>query len=464
MRYKDLIAMSLRNLWRRKLRSLLTILGVFIGTASVLLMLSIGFGQRRAFMKMATAEGDLNTIRIYSNIDFGPDGEVWGDKNAKHLNEEAIAELSAIPNVREVVPYLSVSVMAKQGAYENYLNIEGVPREHLERLNLPFIEGGLAAEDQFLPIYVGKYILLDFYNPNDRRGGYVDWQELRRQGPKVDLINKEFFIIWDMNSYWASNDPSSGVSKPKRYPAKASGILGKPGDDEWTSYDHTVYAPLEDLKDQLKLVFRGRAWPGQPRRKNGKPTGEIIYNQLEVKTVSYDKTKEVFSAVKDLGYQANSAIEWIDNMEQESKRSQMVLGAIGGVSLIVAAIGIANTMMMSIYERTKEIGVYKVLGCSLHNIRDMFLAEAGFIGLFGGLFGVLFSLLGSFVMNRYGAILGGLGGGMGYMAAETGEISYIPPWIVPCAILFACVIGMISGLMPARRAMQLSALEALRNE
>lgn len=136
---------------------------------------------------------------------------------------------------------------------------------------------------------------------------------------------------------------------------------------------------------------------------------------------------------------------------------QAVLGGIGAVSLLVAAIGIANTMMMSIYERTKEIGVIKVLGCSLKNIRQMFLLEAGFIGLIGGVIGNILSLIMSFVVNK---VVGSMGAEMGM----TDVISYIPPWLVLISLAFAILVGMAAGYFPARRAMKLSPLAAIRNE
>ena len=135
---------------------------------------------------------------------------------------------------------------------------------------------------------------------------------------------------------------------------------------------------------------------------------------------------------------------------------QAVLGGIGAVSLLVAAIGIANTMMMSIYERTKEIGVMKVIGCSLKNIRQMFLLEAAFIGFVGGVIGNILSFLMSFVIN----FLTGNGSAVGL----DGNISYIPLWLVLVSLAFAVLVGMTAGYFPALRAMRLSPLAAIRNE
>ena len=111
-------------------------------------------------------------------------------------------------------------------------------------------------------------------------------------------------------------------------------------------------------------------------------------------------------------------------------------------------------MMMSIYERTKEIGVMKVLGCDLRNIRTLFLMEAGFIGFIGGIVGLILSFVISMVMNKLA------------QAAEEymSGISYIPAWLVVLSLVFAVVVGMLAGFFPARRAMKLSPLAAIRNE
>ena len=158
-----------------------------------------------------------------------------------------------------------------------------------------------------------------------------------------------------------------------------------------------------------------------------------------------------------MGFQTHSNAEYLESMKKQSAMIQAVLGGIGAISLLVAAIGIANTMMMSIYERTREIGVIKVLGCDLKNIKQMFLMEAGFIGFLGGVIGNVFSIIISVVINK---VVAGMGAEMGI----TGGISYIPVWLVLVSLLFATLVGMAAGYFPALRAMRLSPLAAIRNE
>ena len=150
---------------------------------------------------------------------------------------------------------------------------------------------------------------------------------------------------------------------------------------------------------------------------------------------------EVQAAVTDMGYEAHSSMQWLEQAQEQMDMIQAVLGGIGAVSLFVAAIGIANTMMMSIYERTREIGVLKVLGCALGDIRSMFLIEAGFIGLMGGAAGLLLSYGVSSLINKF------LGSAHGHGRRRRGYFPH-PHVAFGGGCGFAIVIGMLAGLFP----------------
>lgn len=188
-------------------------------------------------------------------------------------------------------------------------------------------------------------------------------------------------------------------------------------------------------------------------RQNGRAYKQIYYNSIYVRADRMESVEPIQKAIRDMGFEANSNTEWLKQTQEQMRTIQMALGGIGAVSLFVAAIGIANTMMMSIYERTKEIGILKVLGCDLTDIHRTFLMEAGFIGLVGGCIGLLLSYGVSAIIN---------------IAAKSSAyqgISYIPFWLASLAIVFSVVMGMVAGGgFPAFRAMHLSPLAALRNE
>ena len=225
------------------------------------------------------------------------------------------------------------------------------------------------------------------------------------------------------------------------------------GKEDYSQYSYGVYANIEQLKAQLKKVFKKNPIPGQPTNKKGKPYNYFVYNSASVQVDDMDHVKEVQQAINEMGYQASSMIEGIENQQKQANMIQAVLGGIGAVSLFVAAIGIANTMMMSIYERTKEIGVMKVLGCDMRNIQAMFLMEAADIGLVGGIVGLGISYLISMIINKVVAASGNMS-----------SLSYIPLWLAGASVIFAVVIGMAAGYFPSKRAMKLSPLAAIRNE
>ena len=171
-----------------------------------------------------------------------------------------------------------------------------------------------------------------------------------------------------------------------------------------------------------------------------------------MKVSDLNKVQEVQQQIKDMGYQASSLTDQLNTMKETTKMLRIVLGAIGAVSLIVAAIGITNTMVMAIYERTIEIGIMKVIGASLRDIKLLFLTEAAFIGFAGGVLGIITSFLMSLIVNLVAT----------KQASEM--TSSIPVWLYLSAVAFATVIGVLSGYLPAKRAMKLSALTAIKTE
>ena len=207
------------------------------------------------------------------------------------------------------------------------------------------------------------------------------------------------------------------------------------------------------------------------KKANNKAEGVIVnerskqYEQVIAFIDDIGKIESISQKIKDMGFFVYNSGDWIRQMQNTSKMIQAVLGGIGAISLLVAALGITNTMVMSIYERTREIGVMKVLGASLKDIRNLFLIEAGVIGLIGGIIGALLSFIISLLMNTvFSSQLGGIFGNINPGMTGTSNVSLIPFWLVLASIAFSTMVGLLAGYYPARRAMRLSALEALRNE
>ncbi len=451
MRFLDLLTMSINNLRRRKVRTALTVLGVVIGTASVVVMVSLGIGLNALMMEMYSSYGSMTAIEIYN---YGNNGNNGTNDNPLYLTDDTVKEFLRIPHVTSASPVLETNVILKQGVYETNTSINGVTREFMEQI--PLGQGKLpdpkSTEMEFI---YGNAIVQWFQNSKTGKG-YWDTQEL----PDIDYMNKSMFVIFDTDAYYQSRSGGSGdgtpVKAPKKYLIRTAGVV-EGGIDDYNSYAYGVYTDIDQLKTQLKKIYKKNPIPGQPTNKKGKPYSYFIYNQAYVYVDDMENVTAVQKAITDMGFQANSQMEWIEQSQQTYNMIQLVLGGIGAISLFVAAIGIANTMMMSIYERTKEIGVIKVLGCDLRTIRNMFLLESGFIGFMGGVIGVAISYGIGFIMNHF------LGIGQ-IMTGQAGDISRIPLWLAAAAVVFAIFVGMAAGFFPSLRAMHLSPLAAIRNE
>ena len=451
MRFLDLLTMSINNLRRRKVRTALTVLGVVIGTASVVVMVSLGIGLNALMMEMYSSYGSMTAIEIYN---YGNNGNNGTNDNPLYLTDDTVKEFLRIPHVTSASPVLETNVILKQGVYETNTSINGVTREFMEQI--PLGQGKLpdpkSTEMEFI---YGNAVVQWFQNSKTGKG-YWDTQEL----PDIDYMNKTMFVIFDTDAYYQSRSGGSGdgtpVKAPKKYLIRTAGVV-EGGIDDYNAYAYGVYTDIDQLKTQLKKIYKKNPIPGQPTNKKGKPYSYFIYNQAYVYVDDMENVTAVQKAITDMGFQANSQMEWIEQSQQTYNMIQLVLGGIGAISLFVAAIGIANTMMMSIYERTKEIGVIKVLGCDLRTIRNMFLLESGFIGFMGGVIGVAISYGIGFIMNHF------LGIGQ-IMTGQAGDISRIPLWLAAAAVVFAIFVGMAAGFFPSLRAMHLSPLAAIRNE
>ena len=283
-------------------------------------------------------------------------------------------------------------------------------------------------------IVLSQDVLNWFYDPNTGK------QAVDRDGnPKVTMESK-FQLTFDYNNVYNNNNPvlpGDGDSQPapgKTYRVDPIGIVS-PSNNEFSWYC------LMDIEAVQKLAKENSDYM-QLDTKN--------YNRVMVKCESTDAVSEVKAAIDDMGYGTSSLQDALEQAEKQMQQIQYLLGAIGGVSLLVAAIGIMNTMMMSIYERTKEIGIIKVLGCRMDNIAELFLTEAAYIGFFGGAAGLGISYGLSAVINHF--------------VGDSGFKSIIPFYLAVGAVLFSVTVAMLSGLYPAIRAMRLSPLNAIRNE
>ena len=418
----DIISMAIRNLWKRKLRTFLTVLGVVIGTASIVVMISVGIGMNEGYKEQAEQMGSLNVIDVYTP---------WSSDSGKkvQLDTKTIEEIRKIPGVEAVSPTINEYLTIIDGRYAAGVSVVGIDPAAMEAMEYKIGWGRPLQEGDSMALVLGGSAKGDFYNPKQ------SWQN-RWNGEntiEIDPLNDKFKITYDQSYGEKGYDKSI---KPEKI--TVVGVTDENSSNSWYSY-----MPIKDVEK----MEAARMKKSKEKKQN---TG---YDEAVVKVKDMKDVERVQQAIKDMGFQASSLTEYLNSMQEQSRMLQMVLGAIGAISLIVAAIGIANTMVMAIYERTKEIGVMKVIGASVRDIRMLFLTEASFIGFMGGIAGIIISFAVSKIINVVALNMG-----------QTYNISVIPWYLAVAAVLFATLMGTAAGFMPAVRATKLSALAAIKTE
>ena len=453
MRFSDIARSCMQNLLRRKSRTVLTVLGVIVGCCSIVLMISIGQGINEQNKQMLKNMGNLNDITVYAD-GGGSHSMVTsssvsgaGSEQAK-LDDDAVQNFRSIAGVAGVLPQktMSYSVDATQGAgsryVSQYVNVVGVDATQLEESGYKLASGRLPMRAG--EVLAGKSFVYSFYDkyasdPSNHRieaGGYYcdehGCAQSEGEDPFFDMLNSKITLITGAN-----------YQSPDDY-HKVGGGSG-------------IVTSIDDMKT-LNVKISGDT--------KANTSSKVVYDQVLVHTQDIKDVADVEAQIKGAGYQTSSFEQTRKEIEKQSRGIQLALGGIGAVSFFVAAIGIANTMIMSVSERTREIGIMKALGCYVRDIRMMFLCEAGAIGLVGGVIACLISAIGSIGINM--ASLGGFSVenlGKAIMGGDdVSRISVIPWWLFVVAMLFSIAVGVIAGFGPANKAVKIPALDAIKND
>ncbi|SFH93668.1 ABC-type transport system, involved in lipoprotein release, permease component [Tindallia magadiensis] len=442
----DLFKMSWDSLLRRKTRTILTILGVVIGTCSIIVMLSLGIAMDRGFQEFLQEMGDLTVIEVYPQGQFmGGQGSSRTQQRQTQLNDATISSFNKIPGVKAVMATREKYMRIGAGRHIANVNVVGVDPEVMESFGFTAEEGRLLHANDRESMVFGHDVPHQFYNPRLRQSFH--YGPAGDEAPPVDVLTSSLLITSDMSHGDRQTDRPDHTDdkEPLKHDVRGVGILERSHDQK----DYQVFMSLSSFESILEQEQRHN-------RETQNRSQRDEYDSVRIKAASINEVDGILKLLQDQGYQTFSLTQILDDMKNTARMTQAILGGIGAVSLLVAAIGITNTMIMSIYERTREIGVMKVIGATLSDIKGLFLIEAGLIGFGGGLLGVCFSYLISYGLNQLGS------GFMGPGSAQ--RLSIIPISLALAALLFSTVVGLIAGYSPARRAMKLSALEAIRND
>lgn len=426
MKTFDVFRLSVLNLYRRISRTMLTVIGVVIGSACIIIMVSIGLTNLAQFDEMLDG-AELKRIEVYSSH--------MDNANTVKLNEMATVAFNNIDNVDYIVPQKRMNFYAEvEGYYAPCFSVIAIPPEYLDKV--AEIENGvnINPNSSMVQLVMGEGSYRNFIkSEDDYKRGY--------EGPNLDWMSSQIELF--LGGIQAKKDVN--IPSSRMYRANVVGIL-KNKEENYKS--HEVYMSLDAadriLKENYKLV-------------NAMSLNANEYDNVFVYVKDMDYVQEVLNKIRSYGFEAHSNTEWIDEMKKQQQAQQGQLLAIGLISLIISAIGIANTMMTGIIERKKEIGVMKVIGVSIPKIRTMFLIESAIIGAVGGFIGSLIAHIFGYMVISGGEEVNFLG-----MYFQSGMKFIIPIWLDLGAISIAIVVGVIAGFLPARRATMLSPLEAVR--
>lgn len=455
--------MTLQNLTRRKSRTILTVLGVVVGCCAIVTMMSIGFGVQNSQQIMLEGMGDLTLIQVYSN----------GRKDSK-LDDTAIRKFQNIANVDVAVGKTqlnNVGMTIFAGNNDRYqmqwTQVIGINKDAMEKFGFQLLEG--AYPKQPFEVLAGQYTA---YNLMDT---------MRPEGQ--NMISR-----WD---YMYTYDPNTGMmteNDPSALPDPYMKLNGQTLKLELYSYENFDVKKYQEIKvtgvvkeDYNKdyatsegLIFFTTDLQALQKMFYPSSSQKMEYSEIFVKAKDISQVADIESDIKKMGYSTYSMESVRKPLEEEARKQQMMLGGLGAVSLFVAALGICNTMIMSISERTREIGVMKALGCYLGNIRTVFLLEAGFIGLIGGIIGSVLSFLISVGMNFFTNAAAQSIEVTDFatfwtklttaMDVANSPMSIVPLWLYGFAIVFSIIIGLGSGFYPANKAVHISAMEAIKRE
>lgn len=431
MNKQELLRLSWENLWRMKFRTILTIIGVVIGTSSIIVMVSIGNGAQISITNELSGIGSVTTLQVYQDLaSMGMTGMTGGKTEDKAiLNDAAIKDLKKIEGVVAVTPVVNLSSAEIEVDREQYgVSLMGVDYNVMEDMRYNTTSGKKPGANDQSSVILGKEVLSSY-----------TFSSTGPQAQESTVVPED--LIGETISMVIKRTNASGEEELRTEKVKVTGVLESTGGSE----DYSIIA-------DFNLVTELNEWQ-TGKKANIKKQG---YSEALVTVEDSSVVNSVTSEIEAMDFTVFSMQQILESMGSVFQMLQILLGGIGGVALLVACIGIINTMTMSIYERTKEIGIMKVIGASISDIRNMFIAESTMIGLIGGLAGIIISVVLSFLINLVAGF---------FIAGEGGvTISYITPGLVLFALVFSALVGLLSGVRPAIKAANLSSLDAIRSE
>lgn len=431
MKTGDLLALVWSNLRRMKARVLMTALGVVVGTAAVVVLISLGAGlQRQALRSLGSGAEE---IRITGSMEMGGDAGLNRRSSAAEqravMDGALLARVEALPGVAWVVAFepLVAPLDVEAGRMcARSVRVLGLEPEDLGRLGMEAASGTL--DLQRGRAVIGARVPEILARSVAQRGVDSGTSDLTAESMTLYLTRR--------------GDDGSLVEKAVR--VEVAGVLAPRGG----SYDFAIYIPQREALELNTWFFAQRR---DPERQG--------YAEVLVKAGDVRLTAETEAQLAGMGLNVFSERERAESVGVYFAELQALLGGIAAISLLVAAFSIANTMLMAIVERTREIGLMKAIGASNGDVMAVFLSEAASIGLLGGLGGVVAGMGVNGAVNL-------VSGNADFLEQMFGSgmvlRAFTPMWLPFFTVGFAVFVGVASGVYPARRAARMNPIAALK--
>lgn len=449
MRFTDMMRICYSDLMNKKARTLLTVLGVLVGTCAIIVMISIGIAMEKSQTEMLASMGNLKQIKVHN----------YNSGRQKAITDQKLKEWAKLEGVDVVTPLYSfrtseISIEGrgqKRRTYQMMPDIIGIDPEAFQKIGLTPVEGqigfsGLPQEKgKRLKVVIGEEAAYQFMDPKKSwRDNRIEYETDGDGNPvKEPFVNMfEDHVIMKIKKGQSDKNMILELNTNGRIRS------------DYNIHYATGYGIFVDLYEFREILKKAGVYKKEDEQKG--------YEEILILLSDLKYADRVEKTLKDEGYEISSLTDMRKQMEEGRNKQLQMLYSMGVLALFVATISIMNTMIMSISERTKEIGVMKVLGCRISDIRKLFLIEAGTIGLLGGLTGVALSYGISFLLNRFGSsTIGQAFDSADYI--QQGAVSIIPFHLAVFGLVVAVAVGVLAGFLPANRAVKISAREAMVN-
>jgi ABC-type antimicrobial peptide transport system permease subunit len=493
MSFLDILKLAIRNLSQAKLRAILTTMGVIVGVAVIVTMVSFGLGLQRNMLSRFKALdlfneiqvfgrnlGDLVSARVQSNSGRSENERRDRrsrlrpeDKPTRILDDAAIAEIAKIPGVAYVEPSLMLFTYVRTNGHSQIESIGGASVPNASSRFKEFLAGQMISSPTADEAVVNDTFARDFgfENPADAVGKTLEFLAAPNTASEPDKQNDAeaqpptFFGLPLEEDISSEPEGDNLVAKKFRIVGVLSSQVKEgagQGGVRGLFPGARIYLPLAAARE-WSIEHRGPM--NQVALALARESGSLGNSESE----GYDSAiirvddpvalTEVRKRLKELGFVSFSIVDQLEQFRTVFLIIDSVLGLLGGISLLVASFGIANTMIMSILERTREIGIMKAIGAEDREIKLIFFVEAAVLGLVGGIIGVLAAWAVDAIANRLAYRLFLKPNGASFV-----DFFFLPPWLWMGAILFALIVSILAALYPAARAARIDPVRALRHD